>query len=235
MIYIHVLNLPSRCPVVEKMTFTELCMFTIRPTGNWSSVYFLWLQDYPLYYYNYYITGDNLITDIEDKNLTSGTGDMTSQALMEWYISDLKKKPQEKSMKVLCNIINGNNNIFGYMCVNNQKVKMTVMKFHFIIYITWFKSVWYKFWCVKLKSIFLIYDIINMVAPLFSKNITPLTLAGRREAKNCEAVDCVLFCLRGHAFHEIVLTNNIKTQLLTPNVLEVVNCVQYLYQSPCTL
>lgn len=168
MIYIHVLYLPSKCPVVEKMTFTELCMFTIlRPTGNWSSVYFLWLQDYPLYYYNYYITGDNLITDIEDKNLTSGTGDMTSQALMEWYISDLKKKPQEKSMKVLCNIINGNNNIFGYMCVNNQKVKMTVMKFHFIIYITWFKSVWYKFWCVKLKSIFLIYDIINMVAPLF--------------------------------------------------------------------
>lgn len=68
-----------------------------------------------------------------------------------------------------------------------------------------------------------------------SKNITPLILAGRREAKNCEAVDCVLFCLRGHAFHEIVLTNNIKTQLLTPNVLEVVNCVQYLYQSPCTL
>lgn len=167
MIYIHVLYLPSKCPVVEKMTFTELCMFTIRPTGNWSSVYFLWLQDYPLYYYNYYITGDNLITDIEDKNLTSGTGDMTSQALMEWYISDLKKKTQEKSMKVLCNIINGNNNIFGYMCVNNQKVKMTVMKFHFIIYITWFKSVWYKFWCVKLKSIFLIYDIINMVAPLF--------------------------------------------------------------------
>lgn len=117
--------------------------------------------------YNYYSTGDNLITNIKDKNLTSGTGDMTSQALMEWYISDLKKKPQEKSMKVLCNIINGNNNIYGYMCVNNQKVKMTVMKFHFIIYITWFKSVWYKFWCVKLKSIFLIYDIINMVAPLF--------------------------------------------------------------------
>lgn len=44
-------------------------------------------------------------------------------------------------MKVLCNIINGNNNIFGYMCVNNQKVKMIVMKFYFIIYIIWFKSV----------------------------------------------------------------------------------------------
>lgn len=27
--------------------------------------------------YNYYSTGDNLITNIKDKNLTSGTGDMT--------------------------------------------------------------------------------------------------------------------------------------------------------------
>lgn len=167
MIYIHVLYLPSKCPVVEKMTFTELCMFTIRPTGNWSSVYFLWLQDYPLYYYNYYITGDNLITDIEDKNLTPSPVIWPVRPSWSGTSVTWKKKPQEKSMKVLCNIINGNNNIFGYMCVNNQKVKMTVMKFHFIIYITWFKSVWYKFWCVKLKSIFLIYDIINMVAPLF--------------------------------------------------------------------
>lgn len=46
--------------------------------------------------YNYYSTRDNLITNIKDKNLTSGTGDMTSQALMEWYISDLKKKNPRK-------------------------------------------------------------------------------------------------------------------------------------------
>lgn len=51
---------------------------------------------------------------------------MTSQALMEWYISDLKKNPQEKSMKVLCNIINGNNNIFGYMCVKDDSYEISL-------------------------------------------------------------------------------------------------------------